>query len=306
MPNCLTERAPWRHRGEAKAAVALCLWLTYTFSFISREWMVSEHDWLTRVGWFLTGNWDLIRDVILAIGAAVTAILLYRRTRATERLAEAANYQAEVAAQQADIASKRHEQQTDADRQRRITESFARAIEQLGSEKREVRIGAIYALERIARESPADHWAIMETLTAYVREKVSLPYPDKEAVKKVKKEVEETGWRVPADVQAALTAIGRRLVEQDASELTLQLDGTNLVRANLQDAHLERANLTDAFLTQALLARTHLEGAHLSSAELDGARLDHTQLLGGLLDHANLRKAFVQSADLRPTSIEQV
>ncbi len=34
----------------------------------------------------------------------------------------------------------------------------------------EVRLGGIYALERIARDSPKDHWTIMEVLTAYVRE----------------------------------------------------------------------------------------------------------------------------------------
>jgi hypothetical protein len=46
----------------------------------------------------------------------------------------------------------RHFAQTDADRQRRITESFSKAIEQLGSEKLEVRLGGIYALERISHK----------------------------------------------------------------------------------------------------------------------------------------------------------
>src|SRR3954471_6413642 len=39
----------------------------------------------------------------------------------------------------------------------------------LGSDKLAARLGGIYALERIARESKRDHWPIMETLTAYVR-----------------------------------------------------------------------------------------------------------------------------------------
>jgi hypothetical protein len=33
-----------------------------------------------------------------------------------------------------------------------------------------VRLGGIYALERIARDSESDHWAVMEVLTAFVRE----------------------------------------------------------------------------------------------------------------------------------------
>ncbi|MFH1141500.1 MAG: hypothetical protein V1724_07575, partial [Chloroflexota bacterium] len=39
-----------------------------------------------------------------------------------------------------------------------ITERFTRAIQQLGDPKLEVRLGGIYALERIARDSPRDHW----------------------------------------------------------------------------------------------------------------------------------------------------
>ena len=65
----------------------------------------------------------------------------------------------------------RHEEQTNADRQRRITESFSKAVEQLGRAKLEVRLGGIYSLERISRESPDDYWTVMENLTAFVRER---------------------------------------------------------------------------------------------------------------------------------------
>lgn len=55
-----------------------------------------------------------------------------------------------------------------------ITERFTRTIDQLGSEKIEVRLGGIYALERIAKDSPKDHWTIMEVLTSFVQEKSPL------------------------------------------------------------------------------------------------------------------------------------
>jgi hypothetical protein len=58
-----------------------------------------------------------------------------------------------------------------ANRQGQITDRFTRAIDQLGkvedSQKLfEIRVGGIYALERIARESEEDYWPIMEILTA--------------------------------------------------------------------------------------------------------------------------------------------
>ena len=71
-----------------------------------------------------------------------------------------------VAIRQMNIARLRHEKQTEADFQRRIIESFSRATEQLGNDKIEVRLGGIYTLERISRESPDDYWTVMETLCA--------------------------------------------------------------------------------------------------------------------------------------------
>lgn len=50
-----------------------------------------------------------------------------------------------------------------------ITERFTRAIEQLGNEKIEIRLGGIYSLERISNESEKDYRSIMDILTAYIR-----------------------------------------------------------------------------------------------------------------------------------------
>ena len=67
-----------------------------------------------------------------------------------------------------------------------VTDRFAKAIEQLGAvdgsgnKKLEVRLGGIYALERIANQSERDYWPIMEVLTAYVRE--NTPYKPQESI----------------------------------------------------------------------------------------------------------------------------
>jgi hypothetical protein len=63
------------------------------------------------------------------------------------------------------IALARHRAQTNADIQRRIIESYSKAVSQLASDKMEERLGGIYTLERISKESPADYWTVMETLT---------------------------------------------------------------------------------------------------------------------------------------------
>ena len=51
-----------------------------------------------------------------------------------------------------------------------LTERFTRAVDQLGeADKLDVRLGGIYALERLAHESTEEYGPIIEILCAYVR-----------------------------------------------------------------------------------------------------------------------------------------
>src|SRR4051812_10346009 len=54
-------------------------------------------------------------------------------------------------------------------RRGQATERFTRAVDQLGSDKLDVRLGGIYALEQLAFDSEREHESIMEILSAYVR-----------------------------------------------------------------------------------------------------------------------------------------
>ncbi len=105
----------------------------------------------------------------------ITAYFTWRRVTATES-------QVRVAQEQARIAQ-----------EGQITERFTRAIEQLGDrEHLEVRLGGIYALERIAKDSRDDHWTIMEVLTAYVRENAPRRSEDEQAKGKRKSKGEKS------------------------------------------------------------------------------------------------------------------
>jgi hypothetical protein len=84
-------------------------------------------------------------------------------------------------------------------REQQITERFTRAIDQLGSAKIDVRLGGIFALERIARDSKEDHGPVMEVLTAFIREharRASSP----------SRKTPSLG-EVSADIQAAATVV---------------------------------------------------------------------------------------------------
>jgi hypothetical protein len=63
----------------------------------------------------------------------------------------------------------------DIDRQGQLTNRFIQATGQLGAELEggkpnvEVRLGGVYALNRISNDWPKDYWPIADVLTAYVR-----------------------------------------------------------------------------------------------------------------------------------------
>ena len=152
------------------------------------------------------------------------------------------------------------------EREGQITERFIRAIELLGSDKMEVHLGAIYALERISKDSPQkDHWTIVETLAAFIRE--NAPLPPKEA-----EDAQEEGKKPANDVQAALAVLGRRKWREDEPSL-INLSYTDLRGANLTRAHLEKADLSYAHLEEASLFGAHLAGAFLFRAHLERANL---------------------------------
>jgi uncharacterized protein YjbI with pentapeptide repeats len=206
-------------------------------------------------------------------------------------------------------------------RQGQITERFTRAIDQLGNESLEIRLGGIYALERIARESEEDHWPIMEVLTAYVRQHAPLR-PEQRSEPEVaveKKSGEDSGENnetieslrdlplrdpdidlpLAPDIQATLTVLRRRTPSLGHGEPEpLDLHATNLLNANLPRANLKGANLRQATLKHADLSSAVLSDALLWGANLALARLRDANLTMANLTMANLSGADFSGADL--------
>jgi hypothetical protein len=247
-------------------------------------------------------NRETIVSLATLIGGAIGIVLLSARTYAANRSAraaleqaEAANRSARAALEQAKTATDRHDAQTNADRERRITESFAKAAELLGSDKLATRLGGIYTLEGLSRESEREYWPIMETLSAYVREHA--PWPPRAADQQ--KEPGAVSERIePAtDVQAILTILRRRkddMRNRKGEDQCLNLSTTDLRGAGLEGAHLEEAVLIRTCLDGAYLGNADLQGAYLMGASLKGA-----ELVGAHLEDADLMGAHLENADLK-------
>ena len=186
--------------------------------------------------------------------------------------------------------------------QGQLTDRYTKAIDQLGDEKLDVRLGGIYALERIAVDSKRDHPTVVEVLSAYVRER-SAP------IRMVRPANRRTAHpptlrkhvKLDFDVQAALTVLGRlpaRVGIRRGNLSQVDLTGANLLGANLSRADLTRANLAGAKLLVANLARADLRDANLTEADLNGADLTEA-----LLIEADLTKAKLITAKLIKSQI---
>lgn len=173
---------------------------------------------------------------------------------------------------------------------KQFTERFSKSIEQLGSEKIDVRLGGIYALEQIAFDSGTYHWTIVEILSAFIREKRPLNSTNP----------------VGIDIQAALTVIGRRkqylkdkIIDlRKISLVGVELQNTNFSKADFGGTNLNNVNLSGANLNEANLSLTNLIGADLRGANLNEANLSFSNLIGADLSNAHLNGADLKNAHL--------
>jgi uncharacterized protein YjbI with pentapeptide repeats len=180
-------------------------------------------------------------------------------------------------------------------RERELIERFTRAIDQLGHPALDVRLGAIYSLERLAREWPENHPPIIEILAAYVREHAQLPARTNGH--------RERRPRPTTDVQASLTVLGRRTLSYD-TDAPVGLAHTALGGATLTGAHLERALLSGSNLEGADLFKAHLDAADLEGANLRGAGLLLADLNDTVLWGANLEGARLYGANLEGAALK--
>ena len=232
-----------------------------------------------------------------------------------------------------------------ADRQTRInreshhTDLFTKAVELLsatcpGEDGKpipaiESRIGAIFALERLAKQSQSDYGTIIETLSVYVREQCGKPStfvydgedPDEDGIAKSEHGKRLTAWykalwiwlaelkKEPpanrADVVVALTALSRRkegrnwTVPDDEQEIQPNLSGVNLQGANLSDMTKglveENTGILHAHLEGVAFSGFYLEGSSvvrpIVQHEFKGARLVARQLVGASLIGLTLKNA---------------
>lgn len=139
---------------------------------------------------------------------------------------------------------------------RRITELYSKSVEQLGSDKAPVRLGGLYALERLAQDNPDQRPTVVNVLCAYLR----MPYipPSNEPADDADESTASRHAERVQERQVRLTAqriLAGHLHPGDDSDhrsaaywpnVDLDLTGAMLIELNLEHCRLSGARFSQA------------------------------------------------------------
>ena len=202
--------------------------------------------------------------------------------------------------------------------QGQVTDRFIKAIEQLGSVKLDVRVGGIYALDRVARDSRRKisygddspgrirPRALTRTVAAAARARDRPHTPTYNAPGRPSRRQ----YHLPPGRSTLLVrSLRRRASRREASRAKLHganfENGANLDRANLIGADLSDARLNSASLRGTLLDYADLSGASLVGADFNGTDLGKVHLRGAGLAFAHFNDADLSKADLNEVDLSE-
>ena len=227
-------------------------------------------DWLSKFASQDGGYHILV--LLLALGGGAIAI-----------------WRAYVLDQQRKISDKQRqndEQKLHNDEQRLHTDSYIRAVEQLGADKKEVRLGGIYGLGRIAKEDETHRRQIINLLCAYIVENASGSKTEEQKPPPAHEEPKSP----PADILAILDIINENR-RGEWRRFRPNLKYVDFENMDFFRFSFERFDFTSAKFKKASFNFTYLEEAYLNLADLEEATLHHADLEGARLNLANLAGA---------------
>lgn len=183
-----------------------------------------------------------------------------------------------------------------------ITDRYNSAVTNLGSKTETLRLGGVYALQRIMQDSTRDQPAIVNLLSSFVRTRAPIDQektkiPDDLSIPVSDEKKSGHHLRLEADIQAAIEVLTSRDAARDKSAV-VDLRSSDLRGADLSDRDLKGFLFTGSDLRYSHLARANLREANLVKARLDKAEMLDADLRKSTLQGASFRGAELSTADL--------
>ena len=235
---------------------------------------------------------DGLLRLATACGVVTAGLLAWGRlelSRDEHRIARATDARAVVADERATTAEDRATAAYKLSEQAQVTDRYARAIEQLGHADVSVRLGALYALERLAHHAePDDRNVIYEAICAWIRH---------QSVQR--DEHGEPLQEIPEPQEPLLQVDGTATDYRAALDIALRPPrGWLLPKRDLTGAVLTYLDLTEGNVDDVTLSRAHLSQVTLGSvdeADFVHGTIRHVDFTGPVIN-ANFDGAAITSA----------
>jgi uncharacterized protein YjbI with pentapeptide repeats len=220
--------------------------------------------------------------VAAGTGGAFALLLAFRRQRATEIIAA----ENRAASERDHVQRERLALANEADAiERRVTDQYTNAAEQLGSDKAAVRLAGLYAMERLAQDIFSQRQTVVNLICAYLRMPFVPPINEPTAT-----ETDENERRIQE--------LEVRLAAEDILQRHLQIDEDSGVTVTHWPSML--LNLTGATLVNFSLMKCEVKSAIFNRAIFHGpayfydfTATGRVQFQGAnFLDRANFGRAY--------------
>lgn len=177
----------------------------------------------------------LIFAIIAGVGGVVALVIAYRRQKVLEQEIRLSSRTQVHSEQVAEINA--HDAI-----ERRVTDLYGQAVEQLGHAKAAVRLGGLYSLERLAQDHEAHRQTVVDVICAYLRMPFQLEASEVLADNSSETASAYTNDTLVQELQVRLAAqrlLARHLRAPAADDPSTQLAVYwNLMRVDLSRAHL--------------------------------------------------------------------
>jgi len=268
-PNMVAARSPLQRRTMAAVAL-LVLVVDVVITVAMWHWVDSALPDLDKRA---TAHLDVLKlaaSIVVGGGGLFALYLAARRQQTQEfELEERKRELAQREKVQAHAEQVAEDNRVDAV-ERRITELYLKAVEQLGSGKAAVRLGGIYALERLAQDNVKQRPTVVSVFCAYLR----MPFESPGDLP----QTEDT------DYKTAL-AEHREWVQEREVRVTAQ----RVLRDHLRKGSGEQPLFTYWADTDLDLTGAHLIGFDLSQCTTRTARFGSATFIGGGADFRSAR-----------------
>ncbi|MFI1067005.1 pentapeptide repeat-containing protein [Streptomyces spororaveus] len=203
------------------------------------------------------------------VGAAITVLLAFRRQQHHEEATERTDYDAS---------------------ERRITELYTKAVEQLGSPQAPVRLGGLYALERLGQAVANHRQTIVDVICAYLR----MPYTPPATTRPIEERQRRASPHAVSRSRRSDRALirGEEAENQSRQELQVRETAQRILSAHLCDLRLPEERETiragDEFwegmhidLAHATLTSCDFSNCHVAQASFAEATFTGPARFGG-------------------------